>query len=273
MCALKRMVGTVMILSILLGGCLWKRGGVKEKETTPDALYRKGLALYNRKMHSRALEVFNELKASFPGEDPYYTLAELKVADCYFFQKEYTGAISHYEEFKKFHPFHEDIPYVIFQIGLSHFNQMLSIDRDQSATRNALSNFEFLIANYPPSLFTEKARDKVKICRERLAEKELYVAKFHYKRKKYQGAKARLEDIVKLYPETNTLDEALFYLGRSHQELGERDAARRVFMELIENYPDSSFSDEAKDILRDLLDTGSEAMSKPRGGLFRKIWH
>ncbi|NIR13447.1 MAG: outer membrane protein assembly factor BamD, partial [Desulfobacterales bacterium] len=86
-------------------------------------------------------------------------------------------------------------------IGLSYFNQMLSVDRDQTSTRKALSNFEFLMANYPPSVLTEKAREKAEICRERLAAKELYVAKFHYKRKKYRGAKARLEAAVKLYPE------------------------------------------------------------------------
>ncbi len=273
MFASKRMMGIVIILSILLSGCLWKKRGLREEETNPADLYRKGLALYNKKEHGKALEVFNELKGSFPGEDPYYTWAELKVADCYFFQKEYPEAISHYEEFKKFHPFHEDIPYVIFQIGLSHFNQMLSIDRDQGASRNALSNFEFLIANYPPSIFTEKAREKVKICRERLAARELYIAKFYYKRKKYEGAKARLAGIVNLYPEADMLDEALFYLGRSHLKLGERDPARNVFMELIENYPDSPFSDKAEDILKDGLDTGSEAMPKAREGFFRKIWH
>ena len=263
MLAPKRMIGTFIILSLLLGGCLWGKRGLKEKEATLAALYEKGLALYKKKKYSRALEVLNELMGSFPGEDPYYTWAELKVADCYFFKEEYTEAISHYEEFKKFHPFHEDIPYIIFQIGLSYFNQMLSIDRDQSATRNALSNFEFLIANYPPSLFTEKARDKVKICRERLAEKELYVAKFHYKRKKYQGAKARLEVIVELYPEVDILDEALAYLGKSYLKLGERDAARRVFTDLVGNYPDSKFSDEAKEELKELLEedftsTGTE---------------
>lgn len=267
----KRMIGTIMILSLLLGGCLWKKRGLKEGENDPAALYGKGLAIYKKKNYSRALEVFNELTGSFPGADPYYTWAELKVADCYFFQKKYADAISHYEDFKKFHPFHEDIPYVIFQIGLSNFNQILSKDRDQSATRMALSNFEFLIANYPPSIFTAKAREKAKICRERLAGNELYVAKFHYKKKKYQGAKARLEGIVELYPDVDILDETLFYLGRSYLKLGERDAARKVFMELVKNFPDSSFSDEAGDILKNVIDTGTETVPKPKGGFFRKI--
>jgi outer membrane protein assembly factor BamD len=254
--ASKMLISFAIILSLLLGSCLGKKRGLKEKEITPAALYSKGLALYKKKRYKRALEVFNELKGSFPGEDPYYSWAELKIADCYFFQEEYPEAISQYEEFKKFHPFHEDIPYVIFQIGLSHFNQMLSIDRDQSPTGKALSNFEFLIANYPPSVLTEKARQKVEICRERLAAKELYVAKFHHKREKYQGAKTRLEAMVKLYPEVDILDEALFYLGKSYLELGEMGAARRVFRDLVQGYPNSKFADKAKEALSKIPEEG-----------------
>ncbi|NIS61614.1 MAG: outer membrane protein assembly factor BamD [Proteobacteria bacterium] len=264
MLASKRIVGTVIILSLLLGGCLWKKKGREENGTAAAHLYEKGLALYKKRIYDRALEVFNDLKASFPGEDPYYTWAELKIADCYFFKKEYTEAIGHYEEFKKFHPFHGEIPYVVFQIGLSYFKQMKSLDRDQEITRNALSNFEFLIANYPPSVLTEKAREKVKICKERLAGKELYVARFYYNKKKYQGAKARLEAVLKLYPEMDALDEALFYLGKSHLGLGEIDLARKVFNDLVGNYPDSEFSEEAKEELMELPEeeftsTGAES--------------
>jgi outer membrane protein assembly factor BamD len=259
MLASKRVIGAIMILFILLGSCSGKKGKLRETDIIPADLYEKGLALYKKRRYGKALEVFNEVKGSFPGVDPYYTWAELKVADCYYFDKKYEEAIAHYEEFKKFHPFHGDIPYVIFQIGLAHFKQIRSVDRDQTATRNALSNFEFLIANYPPSVFTEKAREKANICGEKLAAKELYIAKFHYKKKKYQGAKARLEAAVKLYPEVDIVDEVLFYLGRSYLKLGERDEAKRVFRALVHHHPDSTFSDKAREALTEILDEGSEA--------------
>jgi len=261
MIASRKVIIAFIILLSLLSGC-GKKGRWWTKETNPAVLYEKGLELFKKKRYEKALEVFNELKGSFPGVDPYYTWAELKAADCYFFRKEYPEAISHYEEFKKFHPFHEDIPYVIFQIGLSHCKQIRSIDRDQSSTRKALSNFEFLIANYPPSIFTEKAREKAKMCREKLAGKELYIAKYHYKRKKYQGAKARLEAVVKVYPEVTILDETLFYLGKSHLKLGEWEAARSVFTNLVQNHPDSNFLDRGKKALSELAEQGFESGEK-----------
>jgi outer membrane protein assembly factor BamD len=255
----KKVISVFIILSLLLGGCLGKKRGSRGKETGPSVLYEKGLALYKKKRYGQALETFNELKGSFPGVDPYYTWAELKVADCYFFEKEYQEAITHYEEFKKFHPFHEDIPYVIFQIGLSNFKQIHSIDRDQSPTRKALSNFEFLIANYPPSVFTEKAEEKAKICREKLAKKDLYIAKFHYKRNKYRGARERLEATARLYPGVDIHDEVLFYLGQSYLKLGERSAARRVFTDLVQNHPDSTFSGKAQKELTEMEEQGQES--------------
>jgi outer membrane protein assembly factor BamD len=250
----RRLIGVLIIISLLIGGCLWKKKGWGGKGETAAELYKRGLSSYKRKQYSRAIEIFNELKASFPGEDPYYTWAELKVADSYFHKEEYEEAINQYEEFKKFHPFHEDIPYVTFQIGLCYFNQMKSVDRDQTATRKALSNFEFVIANYSPSVFSEKAREKVRICKEKLAEKELYIAKYYYKRKKYEGAKSRLQTMVEVYPEVEILDEALAYLGRSYRKLGEIDAARKVFTELVRNFPDSKYSGEARRNLNELME-------------------
>jgi outer membrane protein assembly factor BamD len=250
----RKAIGILIIISLLIGGCLWKKKGWGGKGDTAAELYKRGLSSYQRKQYSRAIEIFNELKASFPGEDPYYTWAELKVADSYFHQEEYEEAINQYEEFKKFHPFHEDIPYVMFQIGLCYFNQMKSADRDQTATGKALSNFEFVIANYTPSIFSEKAREKVRICREMLAEKELYIAKYYYKRKKYEGAKSRLQTMVELYPEVEILDEALVYLGRSYRKLGEIDAARKVFTELVRNFPDGKYSREARRNLNELME-------------------
>jgi len=258
MIASRKVITAFIILVLLLGGC-GKKGRWLGKEPNPADLYEKGLALYKKKRYERALEVFNELKGSFPGVDPYYTRAELRAADCYFFRKEYPEAISHYEEFKKFHPFHEDIPYVIFQIGLSHFKEIRSIDRDQASTMKALSNFEFLIANYPPSIFTEKAQEKAKICGEKLAGRELYIAKYYYKRRKYQGAKGRLKGLVQLYPKVKIVDEALFYLGSCYLKLGESEAARSVFTNLVQNHPDSKFLDEANRALRKIPEEGLEA--------------
>src|SRR3989304_3419831 len=169
------------LLLVLLVGCSGTGKAFKTVEGDPEFLYSQGLARFNKRDYPEALKKFEELKSNFPDSPPYTVWAELKIGDCHFLMKEYVEALAAYEEFKKIHPTHEELSYVQYQIGMSYFNQMHSYDRDQTPTKKALSNFEYLVANMLPSLFTEKAKEKIEICRKRLADQEFYVGNFYYK--------------------------------------------------------------------------------------------
>jgi outer membrane protein assembly factor BamD len=235
------------LVMVLLLGCGGK--GVKTTGGDPEALYREGLVRFNKRDYSEALNRFQELKANFPDNPPYTLWAELKVGDCHFLKKEYVEAIAAYEEFKKIHPTHEEMPYVQYQIGMSHFKQMLTLDRDQTAANKALANFEYLVANFPPSLFTEKAKEKIEICRKQLADHEFYVGNYYYKQKKYGAASRRFQQLLTNFPKMANEDEILFLLGKSYLELDQVDKARGTLNRIIYEYPQSSHSREAKRLL------------------------
>jgi outer membrane protein assembly factor BamD len=245
---LKWMVLVPIILSLLFG-CGGKGKEVKKVEPDPERLYKEGLARFNKRDYSEALKRFEELKASYPDSPPFTIWAELKVGDCNFHLKEYPLAIAAYEEFKKIHPSHEEIPYVQFQIGMSYFNQMLTLDRDQTFTKKALSSFEYLIANYPPSLFTEKAKEKIGVCLKRLADHEFYIGNFYYKHKIFQAAASRFEGLLVKFPKEPGEDETLYLLGKSYLELEQWEKADITFMKIIVEYPKSSRYKEARAIL------------------------
>lgn len=236
-----------IVVGLLLAGCGGK--GVKTTGGDPEILYQEGLVRFNKRDYSEALKRFQELKANFPDHPPYTLWAELKVGDCHFLMKEYVEAIAAYEEFKKMHPTHEEMPYVQYQIGMSHFNQMLSLDRDQTATQKALSNFEYLVANFPPSLFTEKAREKIEICKKRLADHEFYVGNYYYRKKNYGAASRRFQQLLVNFPKMVNEDETLLLLGKCYLELDQEVRAREVLRRVVDEYPQSSSSKEAKNLL------------------------
>jgi outer membrane protein assembly factor BamD len=215
----------------------------------PERLYREGLSLFNRRNYLDALKKFEELKSTYPDSPPYTTWAELKVGDCHFLEASYVEAIAAYEEFKKVHPTHEDMPYVQYQIGMSYFNQMPGFDRDQTPTRKALSSFEYLIANYPSSLFTEKGRAKIDTCRKQLAEQEFYIGNFYYGRGDYLAAARRFGGLLEQYPNTIPEDRTLFFLGKSYFDLNEMEMAKKAFTRVVSDFPLSSYSKEAVVIL------------------------
>jgi outer membrane protein assembly factor BamD len=109
----------------------------KEPERTPQGAYEEGLRLLERKKYERSAEAFRKFKEDFP-LSTYTPLAELRLADSLYFDKNYAEAIVQYEDFKKLHPIHPEIPYAIYQVGMCHSKQMLSIDRDQTVTEKAL---------------------------------------------------------------------------------------------------------------------------------------
>lgn len=242
------MILVPVVLSFLFG-CSGKGKDVKKIEGDPEILYKQGLTRFNKRDYPEALKKFEELKSSFPDSPPYTLLAELKVGDCHFLQKEYVEAIAAYEEFKKTHPSHEEITYVQFQIGMSYFNQMLTLDRDQTSTKKALSSFEYLIANYPPSLFTEKAKEKTGVCKKRLADHEFYIGNFYYKQRKFQAAALRFEELLEKFPKDPDEDKTLYFLGKSYLEFEQWDKAEAAFTKIVTKYPKSLHYEEAKAIL------------------------
>jgi len=243
---LRRMIFLLIIFSLLLG-CSKK--GVKTVEGDPETLYKQGLARFNKRDYGEALKRFEQLKSSFPDNPPYTVWAELKIGDCHFFKKDYVEAIAAYEEFKKIHPTHEEIPYVQYQIGMAYYSQMLSFDRDQTPTWKALSNFEYLVANYPQSLFTEKAGEKIGVCRKRLADHEFYIGNYYYRNGKFKAASVRFQGLTEKFPKMPEEDRTLFLLGKSYMEIDQWGKATEAFKRIVDEYPKSSHYKEAKAML------------------------
>jgi outer membrane protein assembly factor BamD len=250
-----------VILSLFLGCAGKDAKTLKTIEGDPEPLYKQGLALFNKRDYAEALKKFEQVKSNFPDSPPFTLWAELKTADCHFLKGEYVEAIAAYEEFKKIHPTHEEIPYVQYQIGMGYFNQVLTPDRDQTFTRKALSSFEYMIANHGASLFTEKAREKIGALKKRLADHEFYIGNYYYKGGRYQAAASRFQNLVEKYPKTPGEDQALLLLAKSYIELGQGETAKAPLTRIVTEYPRGPHYKEAKAI----LDRGiTEKKSGPR---------
>ena len=263
---IQKVVVSVLLVLLLLG-CAGKKGkGLKTVEGDPEILYKQGLVLFNGRQYKAALEKFEQIKSNFPDSPPFTVWAELKAGDAHFFLKSYVEAAAAYEEFKKIHPTFEEIAYVQFQIGMSYFSQMTTPDRDQTMTKKALSNFEYLIANYPPNLFTEKAKDKVWVCQRQLAEHEFQIGQFYYQNDKFRAAVARFEGLLEKYPKWLDEDKTLLFLGKSYIGLNQGEKARETLTRLVNDYPRRPPAKEARKLLsQGLKDKKATRKAKAKG--------
>jgi outer membrane protein assembly factor BamD len=141
------------------------------------------------------------------------------------------------------------VPYAIYQLGMSHFKQLETFDRDQTPAEKASTFFEYLIKNYPASPFTGSAMGYYKICRTSMFEHDYAIGRYYYKNKKYWAAKERFRDVLTQYAFIKNRDEVLYYLGLSYNHMGVPDKAREVLLNLQEGHPGSPYGGQLQALL------------------------
>lgn len=85
------------------------------------------------------------------------------------------------------------------------------------------------------------------------AKHNLEVARWYLtKRKAYEGARDRLQEIIDTYPDFSRMDEVVFLMGEAHLKLAKNDKAVEYYTRLLKSYPDSEFAKKARARLDEL---------------------
>ena len=79
------------------------------------------------------------------------------------------------------------------------------------------------------------------------AKHNLDVARWYLiKRKAYDGARDRLQEIMDTYPEFSRIDEVVFLMGEAQLKLKKDDKAVEYYNKLLKEYPESEFARKAR---------------------------
>jgi outer membrane protein assembly factor BamD len=180
--------------------------------------------------------------------------AQLELAYAYWKTGERAQAQSTLDRFIKLHPSSPALDYAMYLKGLVHFNDNLGIlssisrqdisERDQQASRDAYQSFRQLVDQFPNSKYSADARVRMDYIVNALAQYELHVARYYYRRGAYVAAANRAQQTLREYQQTPSIEEALYILAQSYDKLGLtqlRDDADRV---LKQNFPESRFMRE-----------------------------
>lgn len=191
-----------LALVFALSGCGTVKGwfAKKKPDKPPEVLAEEGIKKLKSKKYDDAIETFEKVRDRYPYSEQA-TLAQLKVADAYFFKKKYDEALQAYKEFEKLHPTSKAVPYCIYREGQSCYRQRSTIDRDQTYTRRAMEEFQRLKQKFPDSEYISKADTYIAHCRRDLAEHEFYVAEYYFRTKRYQAALDRYQALTQDYPD------------------------------------------------------------------------
>ncbi|MCI5145860.1 MAG: outer membrane protein assembly factor BamD [Candidatus Electrothrix sp. AR3] len=213
---------SLVFLCLSLNGCATVKDmfsslsfGSEEEESfeSAESLAVKGMNEYNIGNYSEALKSFEEIIDRYPFS-PQAMLAELKAADCQYYNARYEEAKILYKEFEERHPTNEAVPYVMFQIGMCDFSRTDRIDRDASSAHDAIKSFSRLVRSHPESPYTGEAKARMDAAREFIVNHEYFVAVFYVRTKKYDQAKHRLKYLIAMYPEASIMPKAKKLLNK-----------------------------------------------------------
>ncbi len=183
--------------------------------------------------HQKAIDKFQEIVDNYPYSE-YAVLAEMKIADTYYEQEKWEEALSYYRDFSDLHPGNERVEYSMYQTGRCYENQVQDPDRDQTATRNGIEAYQFLLDEFPDGEYTEEAETRLTDLLARLADHQFILANFYFDREEYQAAARRYRVILDEYSGLGFDDVVLHRLAISYDRLNRPQDAREIYDRLGE---------------------------------------
>ncbi len=235
-------------LLLVVGGCAWFKPA-PTPILPPDELYQLGENQLEHREYDKARENFKRVVERHP-DSSFAPRSRFLIGEAFYREGEFDKAIKEFETFISFYPRHQIADLVQYRLAMAYYDQIKPIEQDQALATKALDQFRKLVKDYPESRYASDALAKIDICRGRIAQKELWVATYYFNQGNPGAARQRLDLVLKEYPRTLVIPEALWLLAEVNTREG-KDAEARVLLQRLQNdYPYTEFGRRAIQRLR-----------------------
>ena len=185
-----------------------------------------------------AVKYFEAIDALYPF-DPEARQGQLNSIYAYYKAEDHASALAAANRYIHLYPEGKNSDYAYYMKGIVNFDK----DRgflsslyprkpgylDISGLKEAFANFAMMLKRFPKSVYAKDAEKRMLYIRGLLAENELYIAEFYFKRKAYIAAANRAGYIVKHFKGAPQVKEALKIMIKSYSELGATKQANDAF--------------------------------------------
>ena len=248
---------------LLLSGCSGSDGQKDDTDIWSEAkLYSEATDKLNEGDFAKCGKYFDKLEARFPF-GPYSQQAQINAAYCYWKAQEQAQALVAIDRFIKLHQGSPNLDYAYYLKGLITFNDDLGwlgkftgqdlSERDPKAAKEAFESFKTVVERFPNSKYAPDALDRMRYIVNSLAQADVLVARYYYQRGAYLASANRAQLVIRDYDRAPAVEEALYILYMSYQNLGMTELANDTARVFKLNFPDS-----------EMLETGQTAKKERR---------
>jgi len=241
------MAAALVGATLLTSACAGRGGGPEDTAYVArdvETLYAEAKSRLDRGNATLAAALFDEVERQHP-YSPWARRAQLMSSFSYYVARDYNKAIASAQRFLSIHPGNKDAPYAYYLIGLSYYEQISDVHRDQKITEQARIALREVERRFPQSQYASDARIKLDLVNDHLAGKEMEIGRHYARSGQWLAAQLRFQNVVQQYQTTSHAPEALYRLTEANLALGVPQEAVKYAAVLGANYPGSEWYSKA----------------------------
>jgi outer membrane protein assembly factor BamD len=249
---LKTLVKKIFQLTLVVGvlvnlACSVKPDDLSDETSIGDILKLAEQAI-SRKAFEEAGDFYMEIERLYPYSDDA-RVALTKAMKSYHSGSNLINARLSANRYLAIYPEGPDAAFARYMIGLSFFDAIVDVQRDQGAALHAVREFQKFKQDYPNNSYSKSAEKKLKVAYSQLAGQEMSVGRYYMQSEDYLAAINRFSTVVSMYSSTIFDVEALYRLTECYVALGMLETASENNILLQTKYPDSVWSMKSQKLI------------------------
>ena len=237
------------LAGLLLSSCGQKSAGLQEAAVAPDTmLFENGMKFLEKNQYIKARLSFQTLINTYP--DSEHTPASfLGIGESYYHEGGTTSLLqaeAQYKDFIIFYPTHDIADDAQMKIAAVNVKLMRGPGRDSTYAIKAERELKKFLQMHPESELAPTALEFLWEVQENLAQGIQGVGDFYFSRNSHLASESRYKSVLESYPDYSRLDQTLFRLSRSLENLGRIEEASVYYSRVVSEFPFSEFASNAE---------------------------
>ncbi len=215
---------SILLLVILVSSCNRYQKILKKGDL--ELKYQTAFKLYEKEDYITTLQFLDELIPLYRGSDKLAKLMYI-YPYCYMKNGDYMVAAYHFRQYARLFQGTPEAEECDYMAAYCSYLDSPPPSLEQENTTVAISELQLFVNKYPKSEKVAKCNELIDELRAKLSKKDFDIAKLYFNIESYNAASIAFNNLIKDYPDTKYREEASFYLVKNYYEYAIRSTDKK----------------------------------------------